>query len=77
MRTAWQEHIGVGERQPVDRIVTDGTRTRRIRVSHSVHGRTAGYQTEHRSGRVDATVTPETVRVTVAGKSKEVIVNHG
>jgi hypothetical protein len=74
--TPWQEHIGVGERQPVDRIVTDGTRTHRVRVEHTDHGRTAGYQTEHRSGRVDATVTPEPIRVTVAGKSKEVIV-HG
>lgn len=55
-RDEWKAHIGVGEPQPRDSVVTDGTRTRTTVVPHVDDGRPAGTQTEHRSGRQDANV---------------------
>lgn len=74
-RSDWQKRIGVGEPQLRDSIVGDSTRMHTEPVRHEVHGRVAGFQTYHRSGRVDALVTPETQRVSIAGKSKEVIIH--
>lgn len=73
-RTEWQKRMGVGETQWRDSIVGDGSRSHAVRVPHEEHGRTAGFQVHHRSGRVDAVVTPECQRMTIAGKSKEVII---
>lgn len=75
-RTEWQKRMGVGESQHRDLVVTDLSRTNTYAVPHERHGGVAGYQTHHRSGRVDAFVTPECHRVTIAGKSKEVIIHE-
>lgn len=56
-RSEWQKRIGVGERQPRDLIVSDGTRTHATVVRSDIDGHKAGTQTEHRSGRVDGKVT--------------------
>lgn len=74
-RTDWQRHMGVGERQLRDSVVADTKRTHTYAVTNEDTGRVGGEQIEHRSGRVDAVVRPDTVRVTVAGASKEILVN--
>lgn len=58
MRTAWQEHIGVGSRQAPVRTGT----TKRVYVEHE-HGGLAGHQDYHPSGRVDATVYARAVKI--------------
>lgn len=60
-RAAWKAHIGVGQAQPRDSIVTDGTRTHSWKVTNEATGAVGGTQTEHRSGRLDATVKPPTL----------------
>lgn len=55
-RTDWQRHIGVGESQPRDEIVADGTRTHATQVTNENTGTIGGVVTEHRSGRVDSLV---------------------
>lgn len=62
-KAAWKRHIGIGERQPRDDIVTDSTRTHTWRVENQITGGTAGTQTEHRSGRLDAHVRADPYRV--------------
>lgn len=65
-RTDWQRHIGVGEPQPRDSIVTDGTRTHTTQVMHDVTGKVGGAITEHRSGRVDSLVKAQRNKETTA-----------
>lgn len=46
-------------RTSVDR----GSDTKKTEVIHEVTGQTGGFQTEHKSGRVDATITHYTTEV--------------
>ena len=60
-RTEYQRHIGVGERQPQDRKVTDMKTTLREPVPHEDGGR-AGWHIKHKSGRQDAIVETRQIR---------------
>lgn len=63
-RTAWQERIGVGERQPTSKT----GRTRKRPVLNEFTGKVGGYQIDHADGRMDAIVKPETLRI---GKQRD------
>lgn len=65
-RTDWQRHIGVGESQPRDEIVADGTRTQVTKVMNDNTGKVGGAITEHRSGRVDSFVKAQRNKETTA-----------
>lgn len=60
--STFAERIGVGQRQPNDARVADTTATKRLTVPGEHHP-VAAELIVHRSGRVDATVKPQTVRV--------------
>lgn len=48
-----------------------GTKTTTVMDEERGGGRVAGYQTEHKDGHVDATITPPVVRKTYKGKVAE------
>jgi len=57
----FQKKVGVGEKQYLyGRHVGKKKKTK---VLNDDNGKVGGYQTEHWSGRVDATVTPPTKRI--------------
>lgn len=63
-RTAWQRRVGVGERQVPSRHQVGDTRRRPVVADEGVlRGNVVGYNTDHRDGRVDATVATSTITV--------------
>lgn len=62
-REEWKARMGIGQRSTVARLVGGEGTTQTKVVPDETKPRVAGFQTEHWSGRVDATVTPEPVRL--------------
>jgi len=61
-RSIWQERMGVGERQANDIHVADQSRVKRLIIPGEHHPQAAKLVL-HKSGRVDATVTPQPVNI--------------
>lgn len=59
----WKARIGIGRRSTVARLAGGAGTSQTTPVLDQTKPRVAGFQTEHWDGRVDATVTPETVRL--------------
>jgi len=70
-RSDFQRRLGVGERQRLYGRHVGTTRDRPVIADDGPsRGRSTGFHTDHWDGRVDATVRPETVRVSMR-KPKE------
>lgn len=66
----WQERMGVGEPQRFFGRYAGGNKiTKVIADDGPMRGQATGTQTEHWSGRVDATICPPPVAVKVAVKN--------